>query len=45
MYEYGISHKHCGMRTVIFGYNFADACKRAKIDNTLWHIDYCDYID
>lgn len=45
MYEFGIRHKHCGMTTIIFGYNYADACRRAKKDPTLWEVDYQEYVD
>ena len=45
MYEFGITHRHCGMTTIIFGYNFADACRRAKKDPKLWEIDYQEYVD
>lgn len=45
MYEFGIRHKHCGLTTVIFGYNYADACRRAKTDPALWEINYQEYVD
>lgn len=45
MYEFGIHHKHCGMTTIIFGYNYTDACRRAKKDPTLWVVDYQEYVD
>ena len=45
MYEFGIRHKHCDLTTVIFGYNYTDACRRAKTDPTLWEIDYQEYVD
>ena len=45
MYEFGIHHKHCGMTTIIFGYNYADACRRAKKDPTMWEVEYQEYVD
>jgi hypothetical protein len=45
MYEFGIRYKHCGMTTVIFGYNYNDACRRAKKDPELWEVDYQEYVD
>lgn len=45
MYEFGITHNHCGMTTVIYGYNVMDAFKRAGKDSTLWTVDYIEYID
>lgn len=45
MYEYGLIHIYCGMRTIIFGYNFTDACRRSGIDPNLWEIDYSEYVD
>lgn len=45
MYEYGITHIHCGMRTIIFGYDFYDACRRSKKDPKLWSIDLMEYVD
>ena len=45
MYEYGIHHKHCGMTTVIYGYSVMDAFKRANKDQTIWVVDYAEYVD
>ena len=45
MYEFGIAHKHCGMTTIIFGYNFKDACRRANLKEDLWVVEYTEYID
>ncbi len=45
MYEYHIHHIHCGMTTIIFGYNYADACRRWNIDPKLWVVDLQEYID
>lgn len=45
MYEFDIKHKHCEMTKIIFGYNFEDACRRAKIDANIWIIIDQEYID
>lgn len=45
MYEYRVIHIHCGKTTIIFGYDFYDACRRAKLDPKLWEIDYQEYVD
>lgn len=45
MYEYEITHNNCGMRTFIYGYNVADAFRRAKKDPALWTVESADYID
>jgi hypothetical protein len=45
MYEYEITHIRCGMRAIIFGYDFYDACRRAKTDPKVWKIDSCEYVD
>lgn len=45
MYEFGIRHIHYGIRTIIFGRDYNDACRRAKKDPTLWEIDYQEYVD
>ena len=45
MYEFGICHIHCGATTVIFGYDFYDACRRAKKDPDLWDVTYMEYAD
>ena len=45
MWEFTVIHKHCGMETMIFGYDFYDACKRANLDATLWRIHRRVYAD
>lgn len=45
MYEFHIVHIHCGMRTIIFGYDFYDACKRSHKDPDLWEIILQEYVD
>ena len=45
MYEFHIHHIHNGETTIIFGYDFDDACRRAELDPNLWHIDLQDYVD
>jgi hypothetical protein len=45
MYEYKVNNKHCGMSTHIFGYSFANACKRAGFDPNLWEVEYQEYVD
>jgi hypothetical protein len=45
MYEYGIIHIDTNRRTIIYGYNFYDACEKARIKPQDWEIDYCEYVD
>ena len=45
MYEFGVHHRYCGMTTIIFGYDFYDAGRRAKLEVNLWEIDYQEYVD
>lgn len=45
MYEYRIVNKNTNEENVIFGYTYADACKRWKVDpNEMLVID-CEYVD
>lgn len=45
MYEYRIVNRITEEETVIFGYTYADACKRCKVDpNEVMVID-CEYVD
>ena len=45
MYEFGVHHENNGMVLIIFGYNYADACRRAKIAPACWVVDYQEYVD
>jgi hypothetical protein len=45
MIEFGIKNIHTDEESIMFGYNIADAYKRARLDMYTWHITYCDYID
>ena len=45
MREYGIRHIHCGEFTIIFGYDYYDACRRSKKDPSLWEVEYSEYVD
>ena len=45
MREYGLIHIHCGMRKIIFGYDYYDACRRSNTDPKLWEVDYSEYAD
>ena len=45
MYEFCVIHKHCGATTIIYGYDFHDACKRANKDPKIWEVEYMEYID
>jgi hypothetical protein len=45
MFEFGIVNVKTGEENVMFGYNIADAYRRAKLDMNEWHITYCEYID
>lgn len=45
MFEFGITNIKTHETNTMFGYNIADAYRRAKLDMTIWHIDYVEYID
>lgn len=45
MFEFGIRNIHTGEEDIMFGYNIADAYRRAKLDTNEWHVTYCEYID
>lgn len=45
MYEFEIYNKTTFEETIIFGYNFADACRRANIKATEWHCVSRVYVD
>jgi hypothetical protein len=45
MKEFYITNIHTRKENIIFGYNPADAFRRAKLDMNEWHITYCEYID
>ena len=45
MIEFGIMNVKTEEEKVMFGYNIADAYRRAKLDMNEWHITYCEYID
>ena len=45
MYEYRIVNKNTNEEDTIFGYTYADACKRCKVNpNEMLVID-CEYVD
>ena len=43
MYEYGIYNG--ANTTIIFGYNYQDACRRAGLNPLEWAIEYQEYVD
>lgn len=45
MKEFYITNIHTNEEDIIFGYNPADAFRRAKLETNDWHIDWVDYID
>ena len=45
MYEFGIYNITTCENEVVFGYNFADACRRAKLNPQEWKVEYMEYID
>ena len=45
MCEYGVINKTNEEKTIFFGYDFADACRRAGADPTVWKVEYEDYVD
>ena len=45
MTTYYIQHIHCGMTQMIHGYDFYDACRRAKLDPNLWEVTDYEYED
>lgn len=45
MYEYHISHFITKEREIIYGYDFEDACRRAKLNPDVYNIDDMIYVD
>lgn len=45
MYEFYVIHKHCGMTTILYGYDFYDACRRANKDPKVWEVEFVEYVD
>lgn len=45
MYEFHIRHVYCDITTIIFGYDFYNACHRSKIDPKLWEVELMEYVD
>jgi hypothetical protein len=45
MYEYTIVHRNTNATEIIFGYNYADACRRCKVDPTLYDVIDYEYVD
>ena len=45
MTEYGIYNIHTDEEEIIFGYNFTDACRRAKLNPNDWEVIYREYVD
>ena len=45
MKEFGLVNINTNETTTMYGYNVADAYRRAKLSMNEWHITYCEYID
>ena len=45
MYEFRIIHLTNKNERIIFGYNKADACRRAKLDPAEWDVTDVEYVD
>lgn len=46
MYEFEIFHPEIKKSRIIFGYTYADACRRANVSNPEeWSIEYAIYVD
>lgn len=45
MYEYHIIHRENQQIEIIFGYDYADACRRHHIDPKDWFVQIAEYID
>jgi hypothetical protein len=45
MYEFEVCNKETNERTLFFGYNFKDACRRSNTDPDLWDVLTYEYID
>jgi hypothetical protein len=45
MYEYRIVNRITEEETVIFGYTYADACKRAKLNPEDCELECVEYVD
>jgi hypothetical protein len=45
MKEFYITNIHTKKENIIFGYNPADAFRRAKLNLNEWTIDWVEYVD
>lgn len=45
MKEFHITNIHTKEENIIFGYNPADAFRRAKLNLNEWTIDWIEYVD
>lgn len=45
MYEFTIYNKNINERDIIFGYDFANACKRAKLNPEDCELEGVEYVD
>lgn len=45
MTEYGIYNNNTNEETIIYGYNFEDACRRANLNPQEWEVIYRVYVD
>lgn len=45
MMEYGICNINTQKETIIYGYSFSDACKKAGLNPKEWEIFYQEFID
>lgn len=45
MKEFYITNIHTNKENIVFGYNSADAFRRAKLNPNEWTIDWVEYVD
>ena len=45
MMTYEVMNTKTNEERILFGYNYADACKRANVKAEDWKVIYCEYTD
>ena len=45
MYEYSINNVTTNEERHVYGYTFADACRRSKLNMNEWNVAYYEYVD
>ena len=45
MMTYEVRNMKTDEEKTLFGYNYTDACKRAKVEPEEWKVVYCEYAD